>query len=296
MSWLRFFSPHVEEEKFPCRQESLDTQVTSQHLRGSNPSVQRLSSTEVGSLIRPSSQLSVPSQIVRRHDMLIALNHNNERIRQLNEIEAREGRSRQAAELDVERFVDDHMQREQDRSASHSNFTANADHIFVFEAMQGQNGSSLVSSTPLSAIAGGSRLVPIDFNSYRPAQSQTSLSSGHPNGYVVNIDHLPSNLSELLGTMGFESLIVVPEYPRLPSVKKKLGCSAGDIQALPVFKFKNKHKTAKDHIECMICLQEFVEGEELRILPCLHRFHKTCIDPWLAQNDECCICKNCVKN
>lgn len=44
--------------------------------------------------------------------------------------------------------------------------------------------------------------------------------------------------------------------------------------------------------QCMVCLETFEQGEELRILPCIHRFHKVCIDRWLMQRSECPTCKN----
>mmetsp|Transcript_17895 Transcript_17895/g.32468 ORF Transcript_17895/g.32468 Transcript_17895/m.32468 type:complete len:314 (-) Transcript_17895:114-1055(-) len=43
--------------------------------------------------------------------------------------------------------------------------------------------------------------------------------------------------------------------------------------------------------KCMVCLESFKAGEEIRILPCLHRFHKGCVDEWLARSAECPICK-----
>ncbi|CAE7392341.1 rnf12-b [Symbiodinium natans] len=46
-----------------------------------------------------------------------------------------------------------------------------------------------------------------------------------------------------------------------------------------------------EHLKCMVCMEEFREGEALRSLPCLHRYHQQCIDQWLSRNAECPICK-----
>lgn len=46
--------------------------------------------------------------------------------------------------------------------------------------------------------------------------------------------------------------------------------------------------------KCMVCLEEFKAADELRILPCLHRYHRDCIDPWLALNRHCPVCKHDV--
>ncbi|KAG1459813.1 hypothetical protein G6F46_006018 [Rhizopus delemar] len=46
---------------------------------------------------------------------------------------------------------------------------------------------------------------------------------------------------------------------------------------------------------CVICLDEFNMGEEVRKLPCGHEFHTECIDPWLTvKSASCPLCKyNC---
>mmetsp|Transcript_3248 Transcript_3248/g.6057 ORF Transcript_3248/g.6057 Transcript_3248/m.6057 type:complete len:350 (-) Transcript_3248:147-1196(-) len=42
---------------------------------------------------------------------------------------------------------------------------------------------------------------------------------------------------------------------------------------------------------CVICMEDFEEGEQLRALPCRHGFHARCIDPWLSNHsDRCPIC------
>ncbi|KAJ7680344.1 hypothetical protein DFH06DRAFT_413651 [Mycena polygramma] len=46
---------------------------------------------------------------------------------------------------------------------------------------------------------------------------------------------------------------------------------------------------------CPICIVDFEEGDDLRILPCdgAHRFHQQCVDPWLLQvSTSCPLCRH----
>lgn len=43
--------------------------------------------------------------------------------------------------------------------------------------------------------------------------------------------------------------------------------------------------------ECALCLEEYVPGETVTRLNCLHAFHVACIDPWLEKNSTCPCCK-----
>jgi len=43
---------------------------------------------------------------------------------------------------------------------------------------------------------------------------------------------------------------------------------------------------------CIICMEDFREGDEQRTLPCFHRFHAACVDPWLHRHCTCPICKH----
>lgn len=51
-----------------------------------------------------------------------------------------------------------------------------------------------------------------------------------------------------------------------------------------------------EHKSCTICLDDFKAGDLQRTLPCFHRFHKSCVDRWLATQGECPICKHRVSD
>ncbi|KAF5729968.1 hypothetical protein HS088_TW20G00337 [Tripterygium wilfordii] len=42
---------------------------------------------------------------------------------------------------------------------------------------------------------------------------------------------------------------------------------------------------------CIICLNDFIEGEELVALQCDHVFHYRCMDEWLTWGTGCPICR-----
>ena len=47
--------------------------------------------------------------------------------------------------------------------------------------------------------------------------------------------------------------------------------------------------------DCSICLEKYSEETKVRVLPCLHAYHSTCIDGWFRDNQTCCLCKlNCM--
>ncbi|KAK4695200.1 hypothetical protein P7C71_g2502, partial [Lecanoromycetidae sp. Uapishka_2] len=43
---------------------------------------------------------------------------------------------------------------------------------------------------------------------------------------------------------------------------------------------------------CSVCTEDFVKGQDVRVLPCKHKFHPECIDPWLLNvSGTCPLCR-----
>nr|GMC86618.1 RING-H2 finger protein ATL52 [Ipomoea batatas] len=69
------------------------------------------------------------------------------------------------------------------------------------------------------------------------------------------------------------------------------GLDESVIKSIAVFKYR-KSEGVVEGTECSVCLSDFQDDENLRLLPkCSHAFHLPCIDTWLKSHSNCPLCR-----
>ncbi|KAJ0522305.1 putative transcription factor C2H2 family [Helianthus annuus] len=87
----------------------------------------------------------------------------------------------------------------------------------------------------------------------------------------------------------FNSLPVSSMTKMLPP-----GLSKHELNCLQMTVFnEGNNETSSASRECSICLEGFEHGDELINLACMHRFHCSCLFPWI---EVCGACPNCRKD
>lgn len=98
--------------------------------------------------------------------------------------------------------------------------------------------------------------------------------AGHPGDYVW-------------GRGGFDAVIT-----HLMSQLENTGpppLTEVQIQNIPTVAIMEDQITNK--LQCSICMEDFVLLENVKKLHCDHRFHETCIKPWLKMHATCPVCR-----
>jgi len=99
-------------------------------------------------------------------------------------------------------------------------------------------------------------------------------------------------------TSKLEAQNAIERLPILHYRQTPCGLGCGLLEGLTVDGAERVSGCAGDLEEegitaCAICLESFVDNEELRALPCGHGnfYHRQCIDPWLIERRTCPLCK-----
>jgi len=161
----------------------------------------------------------------------------------------------------------------------------NAKHLFRHEKNHAKGINDLdfgVSSNDLSLMNNpGNEEIIVERNAV--IRVRRNVIPGVENSLMFVVEHLNRNQ---------------PGISQLPNIifnsnKQEHGLDSKTMKSFVTSKFDNTRSTNFDDEckKCIICLNDFEHGDELKFLPCTHRFHALCIDPWLNDHPTCPNCK-----
>lgn len=147
--------------------------------------------------------------------------------------------------------------------------------------------------------------VPGHARSCAPGVRHESVGRSHESAQAPEENNTRASISRII--MLAEALFqVLDEIHRQSlALSRSAGLSLGSlpapdavVESMPVRIFQrvdtleNKEEAA---LQCHICLMEYEEGDQMRVLPCSHTYHMTCIDKWLRDVHRVCpLCRGDV--
>ncbi|WFD47903.1 hypothetical protein GLX27_002568 [Malassezia furfur] len=100
-------------------------------------------------------------------------------------------------------------------------------------------------------------------------------------------------MMELLGTM--VAMSSKPQTASAADIARSglLRVRASELPAL----YREGKVTENTSEKCLVCLEEWQEADECRVLNCHHAFHAACVDQWLEQSSNTCpLCTCCFES
>lgn len=96
-------------------------------------------------------------------------------------------------------------------------------------------------------------------------------------------------------------MIFMSCLPSFIQISKNLFKSCKDCynkKKISIRKIKSNDDLLSDLLdnnrECSICLEEYIKGDKVAYLTCVHNFHWNCIELWLKENNTCPQCREII--
>ncbi|KAH6828809.1 RING/U-box superfamily protein [Perilla frutescens var. hirtella] len=121
-------------------------------------------------------------------------------------------------------------------------------------------------------------------------QSISSAEESGPRTGISRIVMLAEALFEVLDQIHQQPMSLSLSVVSLPAPE-----SVVDSFPVKTHGKSKKLESADDVSQCYICLAEYEEGDKIRVLPCHHEYHMSCVDKWLKEiHGVCPLCRGDV--
>ncbi|XP_031471504.1 E3 ubiquitin-protein ligase RNF6 isoform X3 [Phasianus colchicus] len=175
---------------------------------------------------------------------------------------------------------------------SNSEMQRGAHHLPDVQAEQ-NNPSSVNNSSDPSEVSSRSGHV-VEDDSERNGQSDDTQHSGRSNENQDNRQSQDANNLVENGTLPILRLAHFFLLNEDDEDERLRGLTKEQIDNLSTRNYGDIHTEEEISKTCSVCINEYVTGNKLRQLPCMHEFHIHCIDRWLSENSTCPICRQPV--
>jgi hypothetical protein len=161
-----------------------------------------------------------------------------------------------------------------------------------------RSGESTSSSTDtIRSMPLSTRSMPLSTRSARSNRSTHSSQYQHriqPETSLIFILHstqMLQALSSLSDNPSYEDLLMLGSI--LGQARAPTTTQAAVDEAIPATQWsETTQKELKGTEQCLVCLDEFVLKQAIRILKCRHVFHRECVDRWLCESHNSCpVCR-----
>lgn len=68
-----------------------------------------------------------------------------------------------------------------------------------------------------------------------------------------------------------------------------------EIHEIPEFKF-NQNQDSSEKKNCVICMEDIEQEENVKLLHCSHLFHSECLNKWLLEKSTCPMCMTSINS
>ncbi|KAL5113545.1 hypothetical protein ACEQ8H_008584 [Pleosporales sp. CAS-2024a] len=117
--------------------------------------------------------------------------------------------------------------------------------------------------------------------------ASTTESSRGPDAQTTQMDHASTAAN---GTPpANEATTATTREAPLPALEEH---QEGIAPAAVAVAGAGAESSPDESLGCSICTEDFEKGQDLRVLPCDHKFHPECVDPWLLNvSGTCPLCR-----